>query len=104
MSHAEEEVEPPCDPVDQDAGSDGEGVRIGDGVSHEPSRRPTPHGVRRTYAETAVDMLPSADEDSSDSFEWLSEMQRIVSGLAARQDIPDQWWAAVGLTRSMTSE
>ncbi|KAL7926026.1 hypothetical protein ACQKWADRAFT_281564 [Trichoderma austrokoningii] len=32
--------------------------------------------------------------------EWLG-MQRIVRNLAARQDIPDEWWAGAGLNRTL---
>ncbi|KAI1466162.1 uncharacterized protein F4812DRAFT_436152 [Daldinia caldariorum] len=93
-----EEVEPPCDPVDEpegtaeDSGADAEGA--------DRSRRPTPHG-RRSYAAVAADRLPSG-EISPDDPEWLSGMHRIVSGLASRQDIPDEWWEQAGLSRSMS--
>ncbi|KAK9782539.1 hypothetical protein AB5N19_09117 [Seiridium cardinale] len=103
VTNPDEAVEPPCDPVDENAGSDGEGNREAEGLRVGLSRRPTPHSGRRSYADVAAD-VPRADDDGDDSLEWLSQMQRIVQGLAARQDIPDQWWAAVGLTRSMTSE
>lgn len=100
----EEVIEPPCDPIDQDTGSDGEGDTEGAELRRQPSRRPTPHGDRRSYGDMASDVVPAGDDDEPDSLEWLSEMRRIVQRLASRQDIPDQWWASVGLTRSMTSE
>ncbi|PFH59037.1 hypothetical protein XA68_12896 [Ophiocordyceps unilateralis] len=37
---------------------------------------------------------PSGEDD------W-SGMQRIVSSLARREDIPDEWWAEVGLSRTL---
>ncbi|KAI1477484.1 hypothetical protein F4774DRAFT_389331 [Daldinia eschscholtzii] len=93
-----EEVEPPCDPVGEpeatteDSSADAEGA--------DRPRRPTPHG-RRSYAAVAADRLPGA-ELSPDDPEWLSGMHRIVSGLASRQDIPDEWWEQAGLSRSMS--
>lgn len=35
--------------------------------------------------------------------EW-SGMQRIVSSLARREDIPDEWWAEVGLSRTLPQD
>ncbi|KAH6652941.1 hypothetical protein BKA67DRAFT_536645 [Truncatella angustata] len=102
-----EEVEPPCDPVDPadlNAESDDDEDREVEDMRVQPSRRPTPHGGRRSYADVTADLLPAAEDDGMDRLEWLSQMQHIVSGLASRQDIPDQWWASVGLTRSMTQE
>ncbi|KAI1658062.1 hypothetical protein F4813DRAFT_357228 [Daldinia decipiens] len=93
-----EEVEPPCDPVGEpeptaeDSGADVQGT--------DRSRRPTPHG-RRSYAAVAADTF-SGTGLSSDDPEWLSGMHRIVSGLASRQDIPDEWWEQAGLSRSMS--
>lgn len=105
VTHPDEEVaEPPCDPVDQNIDSDQEDDEDGAELRRQPSRRPTPHGFRRSYTDVAADILPPGHDDGPDSLEWLSEMRRIVQGLASRQDIPDQWWASVGLTRSMTSE
>lgn len=101
ITNPEDGIEPPCDPVDQDGGSDNE-----DDTEAELRlyRQDTPHSGRRPFIDGVADALNSADEDSTDNLEWLSQMQSIVQGLAARQDIPDQWWAAVGLTRSMTQE
>jgi hypothetical protein len=42
--------------------------------------------------------------NESDRLEWLSGMHRIVRGLASRVDIPDEWWAQAGLSRSMSYE
>jgi hypothetical protein len=35
--------------------------------------------------------------------EWLG-MQRIVRSLAAREDIPDEWWAEAGLNRTLPQD
>lgn len=34
----------------------------------------------------------------------VDDMQRIVRNLARREDIPDEWWAEVGLSRSLPRE
>lgn len=115
----EEAEEPPCD---HDFEEEGEGESEDDrddrGVlrrTTEPSRRPTPHGSgsrsvggRRSYADVAAlifDTTTSSPRDEgNDRPEWLSGMHRIVRGLASRQDIPDEWWAEAGLSRSMRYE
>ncbi|ETS74912.1 hypothetical protein PFICI_13396 [Pestalotiopsis fici W106-1] len=104
ITNPEDGIEPPCDPVDQDANSDNEDDTEAELRTEILYRQATPHSGRRPFIDGVTDAHNSADEDSTDNLEWLSQMQSIVQGLAARQDIPDQWWAAVGLTRSMTSE
>ncbi|KAI0466714.1 hypothetical protein F4859DRAFT_289073 [Xylaria cf. heliscus] len=101
----DEEIEPPCDPIMDNSGSDGE-----DDIEEqpiEPSRQPTPH-TRRSYAEVVADTQSRQSPDSADTIdhdrEWLSGMHRIVRGLASRGDIPDEWWAQAGLSRSMSWE
>ncbi|KAI8945314.1 hypothetical protein F4801DRAFT_584543 [Xylaria longipes] len=100
-----EEVEPPCDPIMENSGSDGE-----DDVEEQPierSRQPTPH-TRRSYADVVAEPQPGQSPESADTIdydrEWLSGMHRIVRGLASRGDIPDEWWAQAGLSRSMSWE
>ena len=34
----------------------------------------------------------------------IDGMQRIVSNLARREDIPDEWWAEAGLSRTLSRE
>ncbi|KAI0099393.1 hypothetical protein F4814DRAFT_433094 [Daldinia grandis] len=93
-----EEIEPPCDPVGEpEATTESRGADV---QGTDRSRRPTPHG-RRSYAAVAADTF-SGTGISSDDPEWLSGMHRIVSGLASRQDIPDEWWEQAGLSRSMS--
>jgi hypothetical protein len=57
---------------------------------------------RRSYAEVAA---TARDNNSSaaDALELLS-MQRIVRHLARREDIPDEWWAEAGLSRTLSRE
>ncbi|KAL2170997.1 hypothetical protein VTG60DRAFT_4012 [Thermothelomyces hinnuleus] len=42
--------------------------------------------------------------DSDDPVELLGGMQRIVRNLARREDIPDEWWADAGLSRTLSRE
>ncbi|KAI0595474.1 hypothetical protein F4775DRAFT_569181 [Biscogniauxia sp. FL1348] len=109
-------TEPPCDPVNENSDTDGEEEEDEDEEEEDQragaSRRPTPPG-RRSYADVLAEYGDAPEirsgqspEDSEntegDRLEWLSGMHRIVRGLAARQDIPDEWWAQAGLSRSMS--
>ncbi|KAI0098881.1 hypothetical protein GGR51DRAFT_536750 [Nemania sp. FL0031] len=104
MTTPNEETEPPCDPVMDNSASDGEDD-IGD-QQIEPSRQPTPHGRRRSYADVAAEPYSRQSPESADTNdpEWLSGMHRIVQNLASRVDIPDEWWLQAGLSRSMSWE
>ena len=80
-----------------------------EGTDEAPVRRfgpprPTNSFGRRTYAHvTAEEMpefiFPSTGDDAPP--EWLSGFQDIVGRLASRQDIPEEWWAQAGLSRSV---
>ncbi|KAJ2980319.1 hypothetical protein NUW58_g6976 [Xylaria curta] len=104
MTTPNEEIEPPCDPGADNSGSDGE-----EDEEHpiEPSRQPTPHG-RRSYADVLAEPQSRQSLEPADSSdptrEWLLDMHRIVRGLASRVDIPDEWWASAGLSRSISWE
>jgi len=45
--------------------------------------------------------LPSANEDSLEYWGGIGGLRRIVRSLARREDIPDEWWAEVGLSRNL---
>ncbi|KAI1756283.1 hypothetical protein F4782DRAFT_485556 [Xylaria castorea] len=101
----DEEIEPPCDPAMGNSSSDSE-----DDVEEqpiEPSRQPTPRALR-SYADVVAEPQSRQSPESADTIdhdrEWLSGMHRIVRGLASRGDIPDEWWAQAGLSRSMSWE
>ncbi|KAI0427609.1 hypothetical protein F5Y09DRAFT_315723 [Xylaria sp. FL1042] len=102
MTIPNEDMEPPCDPITDNPGSDGE-----DDVEERASRQTTPRGWR-TYADVAAEAQSRQSTESADASdpdrEWLSGMHRIVRGLASRVDIPDEWWAQAGLSRSMSWE
>ncbi|KAH8671202.1 hypothetical protein BX600DRAFT_537499 [Xylariales sp. PMI_506] len=101
ITNPDEEAEPPCEPVGENADSDEDRADGPEEERTESSQRPTSHGGRRSYADVLAEALPSG-HDENERMGWLSDMQRIIQGLAARQDIPDQWWAAAGLNRSMS--
>ncbi|KAI0206696.1 hypothetical protein F4808DRAFT_3642 [Astrocystis sublimbata] len=107
MTTPDDEIEPPCDPIldPQNADSDCEdnsGEPLG-----EPSRQPTPHN-RRSYADVVAESQSAQTPDAGDTVdhdrEWLSSMHQIIRGLASHDDIPDEWWAEAGLSRSFSWE
>ncbi len=129
----EAEAEPPCDHEFDDDEEDGPESEDGDDVAAAaavmaavtaaerhtgPSRRSMPlSSDRRSYADFMANLMfdatppppPQRDDGGNgsgggDRPEWLSGMHRIVRGLASRQDIPDEWWAEAGLSRSMRYE
>ncbi len=56
----------------------------------------------RSYADVVAERADRVARHSGamDS-ETLGGMQRIVRGLARREDIPDEWWAEAGLSRNL---
>lgn len=54
--------------------------------------------MSRTPTLPSMSSLPP--QDPASDFE-LQQMQAIVDRLARREDIPDEWWAAAGLSRTM---
>lgn len=42
------------------------------------------------------------DDNDIEVFGGVESMQRIVRNLARRQDIPDEWWAEAGLSRTLS--
>lgn len=86
-------AEPPCDPVALADPEFRNTIRRLDEIydSNLTARS------SRTYADAVA---VADDEDESDRFEYLSGMHRIIRALVLRQDIPDEWWAEAGLSRS----
>ncbi|KAK4113842.1 hypothetical protein N656DRAFT_767545 [Canariomyces notabilis] len=63
--------------------------------------------TRRSYADAARGGSSSNNNNAEDPLELLGGiggMQRIVRTLARREDIPDEWWAEVGLSRTLSRE
>jgi hypothetical protein len=101
MTTPTEEVEPPCDPVNDES----EDFEEDEQHPNEPSHQQTT-GRRRSYADVVSELArqspEAADLTDAGRLEWLSGMHRIVRALASRVDIPDEWWAQAGLSRSMS--
>ncbi|KAL2016631.1 hypothetical protein VTK56DRAFT_3249 [Thermocarpiscus australiensis] len=57
-------------------------------------------GGRRSYA----DAVRSNNEEPLELLGGIGGLQRIVRNLARREDIPDEWWAEVGLSRTLSRE
>ena len=57
-----------------------------------------------TYADVVSSTRSSSFDDTLDSIGDVRGMQRIVRTLANRDDIPDEWWAQVGLSRTLSRE
>lgn len=79
--------------VDAEGRRDGWISRVLIGVAGEPGSDPS-----------QPDPSPTANTSGrSDESEWTG-MQQIIHSLARRQDIPDEWWAEAGLSRTIPSE
>jgi hypothetical protein len=93
---AEESFEPPC----EDSGcenSDTEGDEDDDMEDNALTRF---RALNRSYA----DVTRNTDDSPLEMLGGIGGMQRIVSNLARREDIPDEWWAAAGLSRTLSRE
>lgn len=64
--------------------------------------------LRRSYADIVGRATSRAGGRENEDLEMMGggvdDMQRIVRNLARREDIPDEWWAEVGLSRSLPRE
>jgi hypothetical protein len=104
MTTPNEELDPPCDPIVTNPGSD-EDDDIDDQwleiVRRQPIRR-----ARRSYADVVAEpplrQTPDSTDASDPEREYWSDMHRIIRRLASREDIPEEWWLQAGLSRSMT--
>ena len=57
----------------------------------------------RTYADVVTAQADRVARSTSGDTEHLGGMHRIISRLAERDDIPDEWWAGAGLRREPTA-
>jgi hypothetical protein len=55
----------------------------------------------RSYADRA---RGGNNDDPLELLGGIGGMQRIVRNLARREDIPDEWWAEAGLSRTLSRE
>ncbi|KAK4658012.1 hypothetical protein QC762_203040 [Podospora pseudocomata] len=63
---------------------------------------PRARSTGRSWADVAGRSGSSSDDPSV--FGGVEVMQRLVRSLAQREDIPDDWWAEVGLSRTLSRE
>lgn len=95
----EEAFEPPCESACE--GSDTEN----DDEEEEAARNALSRMHNRSYA--SVVAAPEGDSTNDEVLELLGGiggMQRIVRNFARREDIPDEWWAEAGLSRTLARE
>lgn len=83
------DFEPPCESGGDNSDTEGEDDDL---AQHELRR------FGRTYADVT---RSQREEDDLEIMGGVESMQRIVRNLAAREDIPDEWWAEAGLSRSL---
>lgn len=57
----------------------------------------------RTYADVVTTRDRAARNGGNDT-DHLGGMHRIISRLASRDEIPDEWWASAGLSRNLRRE
>lgn len=97
---APDALEQPCESgCDNSDSEDNEDEEMINALTRFPSLRSR---NIRTYADV---MRSSSTEDSPlESTGGLDGMLRIVSNLARREDIPDEWWAEAGLSRTLSRE
>lgn len=72
--------------------------RYSSGVGSTQDSQPPITILSRTPTRPSISSLPPPDPASDLE---LQQMQAIVDRLARREDIPDEWWAAAGLSRTM---
>lgn len=90
--------EPQCE-SGCETSSDSEGED--DGYQMGPVPDPIPYS--RSYADVTRSSGGSNDNPVA-ILGGIGGMQRIVMGLAQREDIPDEWWAEAGLSRTLSRD
>lgn len=81
--------------------SSGDTDTEGDDV--EDSDQNTLRLFSQSYADVVARSQSQSRRDDEDML-TVESMQRVVRTLARREDIPDEWWAEVGLSRSLPRE
>ena len=88
--------EVPCESGCENSDSEGDD---GDEAEHNALRR---FRNRSSYANVVARGAPGSNEDSLEHWGGLGGLHRVLRNLATQEDIPDEWWAAVGLTRNLS--
>ncbi|CAN8106470.1 unnamed protein product [Discula destructiva] len=86
------DFEHPCESGGDNSDTEGED----DDLSQLTLRR-----FERSYADVT---RSQREDDDLEIMGGVESMQRIVRNLARREDIPDEWWADAGLSRSLQRE
>ncbi|KAK3946047.1 hypothetical protein QBC46DRAFT_336209 [Diplogelasinospora grovesii] len=95
------EYELPCESGCE--GSDTEGDEEDEADQVTLTRFPSSlRANRRSYAD--VTRASSSSEETLTLLGGIGGMQRIMRNLARREDIPDEWWAEAGLSRTLSRE
>lgn len=96
MPNAEDfEFDHPCESGGENSDTEGD---------DEESNENTLRRIERSYADVVAHTQSHRDDDTLEMFGTVESMQRIVRNLARREDIPDEWWAQAGLSRSLPRE
>jgi len=103
----ESAFEPPCESGCDN--SDTEGDEDEDAMDQLQTYIPGLRPRRRSYADyaragAARNNNTNNNEDPLELLGGIGGMQRIVRNLARREDIPDEWWADAGLSRTLSRE
>lgn len=90
-------------PFDFDFPCESSGETDTEGDDEEETGENTLRRFGRSYADVVARSRSHAQTQSQredDDLLSVESMQRIVRNLARREDIPDEWWAEAGLSRS----
>jgi hypothetical protein len=98
---AEASFEPPC----EDSGRENSDTEGDDDDDVEASALRSFRALNeRVYNRSFAAVTRNTDDSPLEMLGGIGGMQRIVSNLARREDIPDEWWAAAGLSRTLSRE
>lgn len=92
-----------ADMFDFDYPCESSGETDTEGDDEEESGENTLRRFGRSYADVVARSQSQSRRDDEDML-TVESMQRVVRNLAHREDIPDEWWAEVGLSRSLPRE
>lgn len=98
----ESAFEQPCESACEN--SDTEGDEEEEAEQNPLTRFPPTRRTERPRTYADVVSRSSSFDDTLDIISDIRGMQRIVRTLADREDIPDEWWAQVGLSRTLSRE
>jgi hypothetical protein len=94
------ELEAPCESGCENTDTEGDEE---DEMEQNPLVRfsTTTRTYRRSYPD---EIRNNSSSEDLELFGGIGGMQRIMLNLARREDIPDEWWAEAGLSRTLQRE